>query len=170
MTPIFVLQNSIDPAFKLLGSITNITSDDRARVLALTIMGQESGWTDRRQIGEYEPGIYQEEGARGLAQFERLGAVTQLINRSDIAALCAALDVPRNVDDVYEAIAWNDWLAAGMARILLWQDPAALPAVGDVSTGWNYYLRNWEPGAPRPADWPGFYSQALAAINATPLT
>lgn len=41
------------------------------------------------------------------------------------------------LDDVY---------AAGIARLLLWTDPKALPALNRPDDAFEYYLRNWRPG------------------------
>ena len=38
-------------------------------------------------------------------------------------------------------------LAAGLARLLLWTDPARLPGAADVEAAWQIYLRQWRPGA-----------------------
>lgn len=81
-------------------------------------------------------------------------------------AVCRALDIPCNTLDVFEAMAWNDTLACAMARLLLWTDPAKLPAVGDKEEAWNYYLRCWRPGLPHPETWSSLYDESLAAIVA----
>lgn len=38
-------------------------------------------------------------------------------------------------------------LAAGLARLLLYTDPARLPELGKESEAWDLYLRTWRPGA-----------------------
>lgn len=159
MTPKNLLDNAIDPAFALLARVGGVTSDDRARVLVLAIAGQESDWAARRQIGG---------PARSFWQFEKGGGVAELFAVTPVLlkAVCAELVVPYNQTDVFEAMAWNDVLGASMARLLLWQDPAALPAVGDVNAGWAYYQRNWRPGAPHPEAWPAKYGTAMGLVQA----
>ncbi len=165
MKPAVFLEQIVDPALLWLAPIASIPVTPPGRLLTLVIAGQEGdSWTARRQYGCFTPGEFQQIGARGYWQFERLGGVAQLLWRFDVAAVCAALDVPHDIDDVYEALAWNDTLACSLARILLWQDPARLPVVGDEEGGWQYYLRNWRPGAPDRARWHLIYPQAIAAL------
>jgi hypothetical protein len=161
MTPKELLTSAIDPAHALLERLTGVKSDDRARVLSLAIAGQESAWEHRLQIGG---------PARSFWQFERGGGVAGVLShpssRDKIKAVCAALGVPCDVSTVYREMADNDVLAACMARLLLYTDPAALPAVGDVDAGWAYYLRNWRPGKPHPQTWPLRYAKAKELIRA----
>ncbi len=42
---------------------------------------------------------------------------------------------------------YDDVLAAGLARLLLWSDSGRLSTVGDEQGAWNLYLRTWRPGA-----------------------
>ncbi len=154
MTPAVFLQRIVDPGLKFLG----MPVTDSARVLVMTIAGQESEWRARRQIGG---------PARSYWQFEKFGGVAELfaVTPKQLATVCADLDIPYDVTTVFEAMAWNDTLACCMARLLIWQDPAPLPQVGDKQASWQYYLRNWRPGAPHPQAWSGFYDQALAAMR-----
>jgi len=158
MTPDYLLTNSIDPALALLERLSGLVPNAQARVLVLAIAGQESGWVARRQIGG---------PARSFWQFEKGGGVAGLFNvaRIRLQALCSELAVPFNDTDVFEAMAWNDTLAAGMARLLLWSDPAPLPNVGDVNGSWAYYERNWRPGAPHPEVWPARYATAMGLVK-----
>lgn len=160
MTPKSLLLDAIDPSLALLERVAGIKSDDRARLLMLAIAGQESDWIARRQNGG---------PARSFWQFEKGGGVAGLFGSTpkQLAAVCAELYVPCNASDVFEAMAWNDLLAASMARLLLWTDAAALPDVGAVQAGWDYYQRNWRPGAPRPDVWPGRYGTAMGLVQAT---
>jgi len=52
-----------------------------------------------------------------------------------------------------------------VARLLLWQDKAALPAIGAKEHAWDYYLRNWRPGMPHRSAWDGNYNQALLSCG-----
>ena len=160
MTPKDLLAQYVDPAMVLLNNLTGIRSGDAALVLVMAIAGQESDWLARRQNGG---------PARSFWQFEKAGGVAQLFDEvpKQLQAVCDYLEIPYNQTDVFEAMAWNDALAASMCRLLLWQDPAPLPAVGDVQSGWDYYQRNWRPGAPRPDAWPGYYATAVGLIEAT---
>ncbi len=141
-----------------LSAVTAVASDIKAHVLLTTIAGQETGWAARVQAGGY---------ARSYWQFEKGGGVAQVMQRClpQVSALCRSLDVPVSASTIFEAMAWNDTLACGMARLLLWQDPKPLPSVGDTVGAWNYYVRNWAPGIPRYETWQERYQTALQVIG-----
>jgi hypothetical protein len=160
MTPFVFRQRIVDPTLSLISTIPEIKLpvSAEASVVVLTIAGQESDWRHRRQVGG---------PARSYWQFEKGGGVAELFQKTprQLAAICAVLDIPYEISTVFEAMAWNDTLACTMARLLLWHDRAALPAIGDHQTAWHYYLRNWRPGAPHPDAWPANYDKALTAIT-----
>jgi hypothetical protein len=162
MTPDKFLKSIVDPTLKMLADWPSIAIpfSDKARVLVLAICGQESNWTDRRQLGG---------PARGYPQFELLGGVAELfqVTPRQLSAVCASLDIPFHPGDVFEAMAWNDTLAISMARFLLWQDPAALPAVGAEQAAYDYYIRNWRPGMPSRQRWGNVYQQSRTLVNGT---
>lgn len=118
-----------------------------AEKIILAIAGQESAWTHRRQIGGPARSFWQFESGGGVA-----GVMAHRASAAHAKALCAALAVPFDRAVVYEAIAWNDVLALGFARLLLWTHPKPLPA--DRDAAWHYYLDLWRPGNPHPATWP----------------
>ncbi|MDR3444691.1 MAG: hypothetical protein P4L97_05440 [Dyella sp.] len=157
IAPRDALVQIIDPALHLLPP--NLTSD-QARVQTLAIFLQESGLKCRVQIGG---------PAHGLAQFER-GGVNGVLNHRASAALakglCAVRGVPALCDAVYAALATDDVMAAGFARLLLLTDAAPLPALGDPMAAWSYYQRNWRPGRPHPEAWPQHYATALSTVRA----
>lgn len=160
MTPASILRESIDPALDFLRSHVAIPSDDRARVLVTAISGQEAGWQFRLQQGGGP--------ARGLCQFEGLGGATgEVFQRcpNQLQALCTEYGIPFDRQIVFEALAWHDRLAFGMARLLLWPYPGALPAVGEVDAAWDYYLKVWRPGLPRRNLWDGNYQKAVKLIT-----
>lgn len=153
-----VIADAINPALQILPAHMDTPG---ARVMLLATGLQESDFQHRRQVG----------GGPGVSwwQFECRGGVVgvfrHVASHQQMRELCHALDVPFDVVPVYEAMATNDVLAAGMARLLLWTDRRALPALGDQQTAWAYYKRNWNPGKPRPARWPTRYGAALAAVK-----
>ncbi len=159
MTPKSLLLDAVDPAIALLTPL-GVKSDDRARVLLMAIAGQESAWEHRRQIGG---------PARSFWQFEEGGGVSGVFHHRasavPIRRVCEALYVPPNVSTVYEAMAWHDVLAACMARLLLFTDAFPLPDVGDVQSGWAYYLRTWRPGMPHQETWAGRYGTAVGVVK-----
>ena len=171
MKPDLFFQRIVKPTHQLMADLVLMPSSPKADVLVMTIAGQESAWEHRRQIGigQYFP---QKVGARGYWQFESTWggpvALNDVIQKSSLqlAAICAYLEIPSDELTLYEAIAWNDTLACAMARLMLWQDPKPLPEVGDKVASWDYYNRNWRPGAPHPQTWPALYDKAVAAVTA----
>lgn len=134
-----------------------------ARCLLLAIAGQEGNLRDRRQIGG---------PARSFWQFEKGGGVAAVLGHQVagpwVIGVCSYLNIPYTAATVFEAMAWNDPLAVTMARLLLWTDAAALPALGSQDEAWAYYDRLWAPGKPGPDRWPENYQAALAAVRAVP--
>lgn len=130
-----------------------------AEVLLLTIGLQESRLTHRRQIGG---------PARGLWQFERNGGVRGVLehpaSRGYAVSVCKIRGVEHLPAAVYAALEHDDVLAAAFARLLLWTDPKALPAVGEIGAAWDYYLRTWRPGKPHRHTWDLLYAQAMDAV------
>jgi len=49
--------------------------------------------------------------------------------------------------ELFSQLELDDVYAAGMARLLLWTDPKALPALNRPNDAFEYYLRTWRPGA-----------------------
>lgn len=124
-------------------------ASDRARVMQVAIGLQESRFEHRRQLVGSPP---RPTGpAVSFWQFERGGGVRGVLNhhssKAPAAKVCAALGVKPDAQSVWEAMQTNDTLGAAFARLLLYTDPQALPAVGDVEAAWRLYLRVWRPGA-----------------------
>jgi hypothetical protein len=159
MTPSLLLTLTVNPALAWMQAF-GIKSDDRARIMLLAIAGQESGYRHRRQV----PVAH----AMGLWQFERGGGVTGVLrhaaSRTAALAACEALLVPATPEAVHPALEHNDDLACVFARLLLWTDPRAPPAVDDPDGGWEMYLRCWRPGKPHAGTWAGHWRKALEAL------
>lgn len=147
----------LTPALAMLPAVTDTP---QARVEMLAIALQESDFSYREQIGG---------PARGLWMFERGGGVKGVLKhhatRDFARHVCRERGVNPNRWAVYKALAHDDILACCFARLLLWTDPHALPALGDESGAWDLYLRTWRPGKPRPAHFSGNYRQALLAVR-----
>ncbi|TMN24515.1 hypothetical protein [Pseudoxanthomonas sp. X-1] len=169
-------RDAITPALHLLPARLDTL---QARVELLAICGQEADFRHRWQV--VNPARPEVRGAaRGLWQFERGGGVKGVLGHVQTAlaanALCRARGVDPEASAVHAALERDDILAAGFARLLLWSDPAPLPAVGDVNGGWQLYLRTWRPGAytdGTPAQrvrlrgkWAGYYATAREALEA----
>lgn len=119
---------------------------------------QESKFMDRVQEGNGP--------AHSFWQMEKGGGVhgvfTSDVTRDLAVELCARFGVAPNDDALWTALVLpqNDCLACGLARLIYYADPHPLPALGDVDGSWRYYIRNWEPGKPKPLTWPGYYGLA----------
>ena len=89
-----------------------------------------------------------------------------------LTAVCERYGLMPEADRIWNALVYNDSLAFAVARLLLWTDPAALPAVGDADAALAYYARNWRPqwwerGMPEPGRWAGSYAEAMDAVAAS---
>ena len=153
----------LTPMFKL-GVFGPHYDSPEARCMLLSIQLQESGPKMlRRQVGG---------PAKGLWQFEQ-GGVRGVVNASPSHALALSLatachTLPSAVDPataIYNALPTNDLLAAGIARLNLWDDPPPLPRLGDEQGAWRCYTRVWRPGRPRPLDWSANYAASLAVVS-----
>ena len=154
MSPANFLSRVIEPGLALLPSYM---VSDEARVLLMATAGQESGLSVRKQAGG---------PARGYWQFEPAGVsgVSASNGASFLQGVCATLDV--RWADVSTAIEYNDPLACVVARLCLWADPAPLPAIGNKSGAWSYYMNAWRPGKPAPSRWDVAYATALSVVRA----
>ncbi|WP_313462449.1 hypothetical protein [Pseudomonas nitroreducens] len=133
----------IEPALLLLPAKME---SPQAIVMLLAIGLQESRFEYRRQMGNGP--------AKSFWQAEQGGGmVTGLLRyrvdavREMAAGLCVGRGVAPAAADVWNAIERDDILAAGLARLLLFTDPARLPGLGDEAGAWELYLRTWRPGA-----------------------
>lgn len=117
--------------------------------------------------------------ATGWWQFEKNGGVAEILEarqtRYIASELCRRAGVKAERDPVWRlfASAAGDDLACAFARLLVWKDPAALPAVepGAAQLAYAYYDRNWRPGKKRPQDWPAAWADALEVLRvASPQT
>ncbi len=149
---------AIVPALQLLPAAMNT---QRAQVMLYAIGLQESALEHRVQHGGGP--------ARGLWQFERGGGVRGVLmheaSQEYARWVCSMRDVQPTTLSAWRALEHDDVLAAAFARLLLWTDPRALPAVGDEPGAWALYLRCWRPGKPRPEKWTAYYRAAVAAVR-----
>lgn len=146
-------ETAVYPALWLLPP--RMTSE-MARVMLLAIGMQESRLVSRRQLGDGP--------ARGLWQFERAGGVKGVMRHVATSSYAAHLCEVRKVNfipaHVWKALEFDDVLAAGFARLLLWSDPAPLSSIKNPQDGWELYLRTWRPGKPHRATWDDFFNAA----------
>jgi hypothetical protein len=137
-----------------------------AIVIMLAIGLQESRFQHRRQLVGNPPKPIGP--AKGFWQFERLGGCKGVVahpaSRYWMAKVCEHRGVEFNATAIWNAIEFDDILAAAAGRLLMFTDRPKLPAIGDEKASWNMYLRTWRPGKPHRATWPGLYSQAVTML------
>lgn len=158
-----IVERAINPALALLPARMDTSA---ARVMLLAIGLQESRFEHRRQIGGPARGFWQFEKGSRASRGGVWGVWLHPASKGQLAVLCKARSVACDPDAIYAALEYDDVLAAGVARLLLWTDPKALPAIGDGEAAWSLYLRTWRPGRPHPKTWPPLYAQAMAALQA----
>ena len=157
-----IIDTAVSPALALLPARMDTPG---ARVMLLAIGLQDSRFTHRQQIGGPARGFWQFEKGTRASRGGVWGVFLHMASKGHLAVLCKARSVACDPDAIYGALEYDDVLAAGVARLLLWIDPKALPAIGDADAGWALYLRTWRPGRPHPKTWPALYAQAMAAVE-----
>lgn len=157
-----IIDTAVSPALALLPTRMDTPA---ARVILLAIGLQESRFTHRQQIGGPARGFWQFEKGTRASRGGVWGVFLHMVSKGYVSVLCRARSVACDPDAIYAALEYDDVLAAGVARLLLWTDPKALPAIGDADAGWSLYLRTWRPGRPHPKTWPALYAQAMAAVD-----
>lgn len=135
-----IVDRSITPAYALLPAALR---SREATVMLLAIGLQESAFKYRRQI---------KGPARGFWQFELGGGFRGVLRHPASARHAEALLAERGYSGMpdseqFAQLETDDVFAAGMARLLLWTDPKSLPALNQPDDAFEYYLRNWRPGA-----------------------
>lgn len=157
MSPATFLDLALKPALRLLPPQMD---SPEARAMVLTICLQESELIARRQV---------QGPARGYAQFEYTGVsgvMRHEASREHAEHLCDALDVPPLIGTVHAALEYQDILAAGFARLLLWTLPHALPKEPEGRLAWHQYLSAWRPGKPHEHTWQAHWNLAWAIVRA----
>ncbi|MGL5307248.1 MAG: hypothetical protein ACRC9Y_14110 [Aeromonas veronii] len=153
----FFLETIINPALDLLPSKMN---SDKAKVMLLAIGLQESRLIHRRQIRG---------PAKSFLQFESGGGVKGVMEHSAVSTqtqnLCGALMVAFDRTCIHQAMEYNDFLAFGLGRLLLYTDPKPLPEIGDAQGAWDLYQRVWRPGKPHRDTWDTLYADAVSAVK-----
>lgn len=142
-----ITRAGIDPALALLPPKMDSVE---ARVQLLTTALQESQLIHRRQLVGSPPkptgpakSFWQGERGGGMVAGVRTHAATRAL----AASLYAERGVVPTNQAIWDAIEHDDVLAAGLARLLLYSDPAKLPRTSDTEGAWQLYLRTWRPGA-----------------------
>ena len=91
--------------------------------------------------------------------------MTNLATEGHAKALCLATKTPFDSSLVHAKLAFNDVLAAGFARLLLWADSHPIPRVDAThEEAWQCYVRIWRPGKPRRDRWDAYHAEARAQV------
>ena len=151
-----IIEYAINPAMALLPP--KMTSD-KATVMLLAIGLQESRLTHRKQIGGPAKSFLQFESGGGVK-----GVMTHSASSAPAQALCQSLAVPFDRSAIFQSMEFNDILAFGLGRLLLYTDPKALPEIGDTQAAWDLYQRVWRPGKPHRQTWDELYEIARKVV------
>lgn len=166
MTPIRLLNTAIVPALSELAAC-GIPDSPAARRFLLAIALQESGLKHRRQV----TASGDEDGpASSFWQFEKGGGCKQLFLHSQTALpmrlICSAFNVQPNAQALWEAMRYQDIVAAAAARLLIYSLPGALPTTPTL--GWDQYIDAWRPGKPHRETWAGHWAAASTTTGVKP--
>lgn len=162
MTPSRLLQTAIIPAFSELES-AGIKDSFEARRMLLAMALQESGLKHRRQVvGGSESGP-----AVSFWQFERGGGCRGVLNhpatKQKAIKFCHDYRIEPSESGLWEAMRYQDIVAAAMARLLLYTLPNPLPQTAEQ--GWSQYVEAWRPGKPHPDKWAGHWETAEQTVK-----
>lgn len=78
-------------------------------------------------------------------------------------AVCSAYKVEPTEQSLWEAMRYQDIVAAAAARLLVLTLPDELPT--KAAEGWNQYIAAWRPGKPHPKTWAGHWATAGATVT-----
>lgn len=163
MTPERLLSTAIAPALLELQQC-GISDSPEARRFLLAIALQESALTRRRQLitgaGETGP-------AASFWQFEQgggcKGVLTHFLVAPCMRRMCEHYNVAPTPQGLWEAMRYQDIVAAIAARLLVYTLPGKLPTTADA--GWAQYLEAWRPGKPHPQTWSQAWDTATEIVG-----
>lgn len=164
MSPLRLLSQAIAPAMAELTRY-GIPDTTDARRFVLVIALQESGLRHRRQVvaGGTENGP-----ASSFWQFEQGGGCKGVLTHHRTAPimreLCEAYNVQPTPAGLWEAMRYNDIIAAIAARLLIYTLPAKLPT--SPEPGWAQYMAAWRPGRPHGHTWRDCWETATNTVGA----
>jgi hypothetical protein len=166
VSPLRLLNLAIAPALAELSRVgIPDTTDARRFVLAIAL--QESGLAHRRQVlaGGVENGP-----AASFWQFEPgggcKGVLTHALTAPTMRNVCTDFNVDPTQQGLWEAMRYNDVVAAIAARLLVYTLPSKLPTT--ATDGWTQYTAAWRPGKPHLETWAGAWALASLTVGATP--
>jgi hypothetical protein len=158
MTPSKLLKTAIIPALADLAAL-GIKDSFEARRFLLAIALQESKISYRRQLSS---GGLQNGPASSFWQFERGGGCRGVLTHKAVSErmrkICAEYNVEPTEQGLWEAMRYQDIVAAAAARLLVYTLPSSLPTTAEQ--GWKQYIDAWRPGKPHPAAWAAHWETA----------
>lgn len=166
MTPERLMNTGISPALAELSS-HGIPDSVSARRFLLAIALQESGLKHRRQVvsGGEENGP-----AVSFWQFEKMGGCLGVLSHNSSAKrmtrICMDYNVAATPGGLWEAMRYNDVVAAIAARLLIYTLPSKLPET--EREGWDQYIKAWRPGKPHAGTWAACWYTATLAVGLKP--
>lgn len=163
MTPVRLLNTAIIPALSDLAE-RGIVDTVIARRFVLAIALQESGLAHRRQVSS---GGLENGPAASFWQFEQGGGCAGVLRHPSAAArmrgVCADFNVEPTPAGLWEAIRYNDIVAAAAARLLVYTLPQGMPTTG--TEAWTQYVSAWRPGKPHPERWAANWALAGQVVE-----
>ncbi len=165
MTPTRLLNEGIKPALAELQASFGVRDTFEARRFLLAIALQESGIDRRRQVTNSG----KEDGpASSYWQFEKGGGCVGVLTHAAVVktmkTMCINYDIDPTPQGLWEAMRYNDVIAATAARLLIYTLPDKLPTA--MQDGWNQYIKAWRPGKPHPQKWANCWTTADAIARA----
>lgn len=163
MTPIRLLKTAIMPALDELATL-GVPSNIRAARFMLAIALQESNIAHRRQVisGGEEAGP-----ATSFWQFEKNGGCLGVLSHPSTAlkmtSICNSFNVKSDPASLWEAMRYQDIVAACAARLLIYSLPRSLPE--NAEEGWSQYISAWRPGKPHPEKWAECWRIAVETVG-----
>lgn len=163
MTPERLLTLAIIPALQEL-QLCGISDTPEARRFVLAIALQESRLAHRRQViagaGETGP-------AASFWQFEQgggcRGVLTHFLVAPCMRRMCIEFNVTPTPQGLWEAMRYQDVIAAIAARLLIYTLPDKLPTTPEQ--GWEQYIDVWRPGKPHPETWAQAWATATTTVG-----
>lgn len=164
VSPLKLLNLAIIPALAELATV-GIPDSREARRFLLAIALQESRLAHRRQV--VGAGGVEDGPAASFWQFEAGGGCKGVLTHSATAermrAVCVAFNVLATPQGLWEAMRYNDIVAAIAARLLVYTLAGKLPAY--AQDGWDQYVSAWRPGKPHPETWAANWSLADITVR-----
>jgi hypothetical protein len=163
MTPQRLLTTAINPALAEL-ELQGVAQNVHAARFLLAIALQESALRYRRQVSS---GGVENGPASSYWQFEQGGGCKGVLTHKGVASkmlnICNAYDVNPTPAGLWEAMRYNDIVAACAARLLIYTLPKGLPVTAEH--GWDQYLSAWRPGKPHPETWAKHWQSAAFIVG-----